>query len=230
VIPCGVNLDLFRPAERAAARERLGLAPDADIVLYVGRFAPVKGLDRLIVSVRQLRDRFSRLKLLIIGGDGSQAPNTQSLRGLVDRLEMNTAVRFEGRIEQPDLPLYYNAADLLAVPSHYESFGLVVLEALACGVPVAATPVGMVEAILQEGVNGAVAVSPEPDALGVAIARILDQSHEGGWSPRGIRTSAEAYGWPRVAAAVTDIYADLLAVHDPAQSPPDFAPCIGLPN
>jgi D-inositol-3-phosphate glycosyltransferase len=230
VIPCGVNLDLFQPSDRKAARRRLGLVPDDAIVLYVGRFAPVKGVDRLIASVREIRDRFAGLQVLIVGGDGKQAPGSKLLMDLADRSGLKAVIRFMGRVEQSDLPVYYNAADLLALPSRYESFGLVVLESLACGIPVVATPVGMVESIVQEGVNGTVTASADPGDIGNGIARVLAQSHEKGWCATKIRATAENYGWPRVAAAVTDIYEALRQEHDPAQSPPAYAPCIGLPN
>lgn len=230
VIPCGVNLDLFRPSDRTAARRDLGLAPDGDIVLYVGRFAPLKGLERLLRAINTLRPRFPDLQLLIVGGDGRQAASTQSLRAIVRRLDISDAVRFTGRIKQQDLPPYYAASDLLAVPSYYESFGLVVLEALACGTPVVTTPVGAVDAIVQDGVNGTI-VYPEDDRdFADGIARILIQSAEGRLDARRIRSTAKPYDWPRVASAIAELYEAMLESHDPAQSPPAYAPCAGLPN
>lgn len=230
VIPCGVNLDLFRPADRTASRRLLGLSPDADIVLYVGRFAPLKGLDRLLSAFKLLRFRFPRLQLMIVGGDGPQAASSRSLTALTRRLAISDAVRFAGRVEQPELPPYYNAADLLVLPSHYESFGLVVLEALACGTPVVAAPVGAVESIIREGLNGIVLGSNDVPAIAEGIARMLIRSADRRLDSRQIRTTAEPYGWPRMAAAVAQAYEDLLAVHDPAQSPPLYSPCVGLSN
>ncbi|RJQ65626.1 MAG: glycosyltransferase family 1 protein [Desulfobacteraceae bacterium] len=231
VVPCGVNLELFRPADRIASRRHLEIAPDSDVVLYVGRFAPLKGLDRLIRAAGQLRSRFPKLHLLIIGGDGPQAPSSLNLIALAAQLGLADAVRFVGRVEQQDLPPYYSAADLLAFPSDYESFGLVVLEALACGIPVVATPVGAVESIIQDGVNGILIGSADDGAVAEGIARILAQPPERRPGNRQIRATAEAYGWQRVAAAVGDIYESLLEAHDPAQNPPVMAPCAGgLPN
>jgi D-inositol-3-phosphate glycosyltransferase len=230
VIPCGVNLDLFRPMDGAAARKRLGLSVDADVVLYVGRFAPLKGVERLLGAMALLRPRFPRLQLMIVGGDGPSAQSHQALAALADRLGIQDIVRFMGRVEQKALPPYYNAADVLALPSHYESFGLVVLEALACGTPVAATHVGAVERIVRENMNGAIVDGRQAEDVAVAIGRVLGKPRSRRLSATQIRATVNGYGWPRIAAAVEAAYEALLEIRDPAESAAVAAPCGGLYN
>ncbi len=210
IIPCGVNLDLFQPMDRSAARKRLCIDPDADLVLYVGRFAPLKGLDQLLSAVARLKTRLPRLHLLMIGGDGPDAENTRNLMGRASRLNVQERVTFAGRIDQHDLPAYYCAADLLALPSHYESFGLVVLEALACGTPVVATPVGAAESILIEGLNGTIATGPNSAAVAYGIARVLDPPRDQRPSQDRIRATVSGHGWNRIAESVTQKYLALL--------------------
>jgi D-inositol-3-phosphate glycosyltransferase len=229
VIPCGVNRDLFRPVATETARRHLGIAPDAQIVLYVGRFAPLKGVDRLVAAVSALRPRFPKLQLLIVGGDGPRAGSSRALTALAARLGIADAVTFKGRIEHQDLPPYYSAADLLAMPSYYESFGLVVLEALACGTPVVATPVGVAPAVIREGVTGTLVAGADPRDIAEGIARILGQPAVRRPDAASVRAAVQDYGWPRVARVVAEEYAQLLAMHDPTHATPAISPG-GWPN
>jgi D-inositol-3-phosphate glycosyltransferase len=204
VIPCGVNLERFKPLDRMAARAAVGLAPDDPVALYVGRFAPLKGLDLLLEAVARLNDRLPNLKLLVAGGDGPRSAGTLDLMAQAGRLGIASQVSFVGRVEHDDLPNYYNAADLLVVPSHYESFGLVVLEALACGTPVAATRFGAAETVLQPGCNGAVIGRPDTDAVAEAMHRELIRPPHQRWSRRQIRKTVAACDWRRIAAGVAE--------------------------
>lgn len=209
VIPCGVNLERFRPAAAGPVRARLGMEPGEALLLYVGRFAPLKGLDRLLEALLQVRER-RPARLLIVGGDGPEDPATRALRRQADALGLGPAVTFAGRIDQPDLPPYYGAADLLVVPSHYESFGLVALEALACGTPVVATPVGAMEAVLADGRAGTVVADATPAALAAGIEAVLARNEADRATPEAVRATVLEYGWPRVAAAVGREYAALV--------------------
>jgi D-inositol-3-phosphate glycosyltransferase len=205
VVPCGVNLDLFRPLDKAAARQQLGFSQDESIVLYVGRFAPVKGIDRLMEAIAYLQHH-QRLRLVIVGGDG--APEHQSFRSLARKLSIQDSVTFMGRIEQDDLPPYYSAADVLVVPSHYESFGLVALESLASGTPVVATKVGAMESILREGETGNVVKNGSPRSLAEGIEKFISGSN--GLSPHEVRTSVVRFSWANVASAIIDEYGAVL--------------------
>lgn len=228
VVPCGVNLDHFYPRPRPEARQRLGLSPDAEVVLFVGRFAPLKGLDALIEAVAALRPGRPDLQLIVAGGDGPLDDATQALHRKVRRLGLEGVVRFPGRVDPSDLPDYYSAADLLALPSHYESFGLVVLEALACGTPVAATPVGAGAAVVREGHNGVSIPAPEPRAVAHALARFFDTPADQRPSPHQVRASVQAYGWQGVADQLDRLYHAMIAAHHPADALPLRAGAGGL--
>ena len=149
VVPCGVNMDLFMPMERANVRKQLHLEHEKNIILYVGRIDPLKGIDRLLRASAHLRRR-KGFKLIIIGGNDHFQPELQRLKWFTRELGIQDLVMFAGRVKQEDLPLYYNAANVVVVPSYHESFGLVALESLACGTPVVATKVGGLENIIEE--------------------------------------------------------------------------------
>ena len=207
VVPCGVNLDLFRPMNQAKARRQLGFGQDESIVLFVGRFAPVKGVERLLEAIAYLQHH-QRLRLVIVGGDGNDAPELQGFRRLAQKLSIQDSITFAGRIEQNKLSTYYSAADVLVVPSRYESFGLVALESLASGTPVVATKVGAMESILREGETGHVVNNGFPRLLAKGIEKFI--SHSDGLSPQKIRASVTKYGWSNVASAIIDEYVAVL--------------------
>ena len=211
VVPCGVNLDLFRPFDKAMARQRLGFAPDESIVLFVGRFAPVKGIDRLLEAVAHLQHQ-QKLRLVIVGGDGHNTPGSQTLQRLSQNLGIGNSVTFAGRIKQDSLPPYYNAADVLVVPSRYESFGLVALESLASGTPVVATRVGAMEAILREGETGHVVSNGSPRLLAEGIEQFVSGPQL--LSADAIRSTVLRFSWANVASAIIGEYAAVLRQDD----------------
>ena len=206
LVPCGVDLALFQPRGRTAGRLRLGWPVDEETMLFVGRLAPLKGLENLIAALALLRPRHPRLTLRVVGGEEAQGP--PALMRRAQALGVCEAVRFMGRIDHTDLPFYYSAADLLALPSYYESFGLLVLEALACGTPVAATAVGVVPAMIREGLNGTVLTGPQPEAIAQGVAALLAKPGEPERAAH-IRRTVEHYGWPSVAADIEKIYCDM---------------------
>ena len=209
VAPCGVNLDLFEPIDRAAARSSLGFDENETILLYVGRFDPIKGIDRLLEAVTHLQDH-RQLRLVIIGGDGPDTPEYQNLQKMTHTLGIQNRVTFVGRIEQKRLPPYYSAADVLVVPSYYESFGLVGLESLACGTPVVATEVGAMRKIIRDGETGQIVTKANPRSLAKAIESIINRSGATKFSAGMIRASVLKFGWSNVAAAIIDEYDTLL--------------------
>ena len=206
VVPCGVNLDLFQPRDKHAARKMLGLAANTPTALYVGRFDPIKGIDRLLKAVAHLR-RQQRVHLLIVGGDGPETDEFQSLKNLARELGIEDSVTFVGRVEQKRLPPYYSAADTLVIPSYYESFGLVGLESLACGTPGVSTPVGAMSAILQNGKAGTLVENAEPARLAEGIAAIFARQQAGEFSAEKVRASVCQFGWKNVAADIINEYA-----------------------
>jgi len=210
VIPCGVDLDRFRPMDRAAARDRIGAGREENLILYVGRLAPEKGLDRLIRATAML-DRIPGLRLIVVGGDGEHDAAQRRMADLGRSCGIGGRVAFKGRIAQRELPFYYSAADLLALPSAYESFGMVALEALACGTPVAATRVGAMEDLLRNAANGRLSKDFCAASLASAIEELLRERATAPQRAAAVRRSVLAYDWSRVAADVRDVYRSSLA-------------------
>lgn len=213
VIPCGVNMDRFRPMDKKRVRSSLKMDGQSLVILFVGRFAPVKGLDLLLETVADLVPRYPRLELWVVGGDGPGAESTRALTDQADILGVASHLRLAGRVDHDDLPLFYNAADFLALPSFYESFGLVTLESLACGTPVAATLTGGARSIISEGLNGTLIHQSDMPSLAQGLERLLIQVQQQAFSTKQIRESVAGYGWDRIAASVLDTYDTLLTAH-----------------
>jgi D-inositol-3-phosphate glycosyltransferase len=204
VVPCGVNLNLFRPVDKVEARRRIGVPMDEAIALYVGRFAPEKGLERLLMAAACLRS-LPRLRFVIAGG-GNDDPDHQRIVQMSRDYGLSERVTFVGRVDQGDLPVFYSAADMLVVPSSYESFGMVALESLACGTPVVATPVGAMEEVVRDRGAGRLAPDLRPESLAAAIAGMRIERESLPAAPEAIRRSALRYNWSRVAADVLKVY------------------------
>ena len=150
--PCGVDLSLFRPLDQGEARKRLGLNGER-VFLYVGRLEPLKGLDLLLNTAAHL-DTCEPVRVLVVGGSADGDQEVDKLRSLAKTLKVDDVFDFVGRVDQEELPFYYNAADVCVVPSYYESFGLAALESMACGTPVVAARVGGLSTIVQHGRTG----------------------------------------------------------------------------
>lgn len=208
IVPCGVDLSRFHPIERERARRATGLGDARSVVLYVGRFAPIKGLERLVAAAAHLRWH-QGLRLVIIGGDGGGI--RADMGRLVKAAGLTDVVSFVGRVDHDLLPLHYSAADVLVLPSYYESFGLVALEALACGTPVVASRVGAMDAIIAGEASGLLVDDGSPRGFASAIERFLAPSVKGR-SREEIRSSVLGYSWARSASALVREYAHALHV------------------
>jgi D-inositol-3-phosphate glycosyltransferase len=209
IVPCGVDLNQFKPQDKISVRRQLTLPVDDPIILYVGRFSPIKGLDRLFKSVSFIT-RLSHSLLVMVGGDGERSPMSQHLKKKAQTFYIQDRVIFAGRVDQKILPLYYSAADVLVVPSYYESFGLVALEALACGTPVVTTSVGAMEDIVKKGVTGYVAPDSDPKKFAGYIEAILLQQKRNGLSPSTIQNSVSEFTWDRSASLLLEAYLSTL--------------------
>jgi D-inositol-3-phosphate glycosyltransferase len=208
IVPCGINLNLFKPTEKKAARNRLGFNPDDTILLYVGRFEPLKGMDRLLETIPHLK-HYKRLRLVIVGGDGDETAESRFLKQKTKELGIRNKVVFAGRVEQSNLPPYYGAADVLVVPSYYESFCLVGLEALACGCPVISTPVGAMENLIRESGAGFIVKSFLPQSMARGIESVINNAS---LPPADkIRESVLPYCWSNVAMDILEQYGSVLS-------------------
>ncbi len=209
VVPCGVNLELFKPVDKKYARQQLDLDREENIVLYVGRIDPLKGIDRLLLARAYLQNK-KEFKLIVIGDNNNLQPELQRLTWMSQNLGIQDSVIFAGRVEQEDLPLYYSAADVFVLPSYCESFGLVALESLACGTPVVATKVGGIESIIHEGQNGHLVKGDVPRSIANKIALLLSNPRDRVNSPDAIRESVTDYCWANVADALIEEYRAML--------------------
>ncbi len=207
VVPCGVNLDLFRPIDKAIALCHLGFDGE-EIILFVGRIDPLKGIDNLLRAITYLENQ--KLRLVVIGGDAQSQPELERLKDLSRSLGIDDSVAFYGLVKQEMLPYFYSAADLCVVPSHYESFGLVALESLACGTPVVATRVGCIESVIRHGETGYVVMDNTPRRLADKIALLLSLSNGKLGAPQSIRASVTGFSWSNIADAIVDQYGEVL--------------------
>ncbi len=209
LVPCGVNLDLFRSMAKGIARRRTGADLTAPLLLYVGRFAPEKGLERLIRAMSGL-GHIPRLRLVVVGGDGGRDPATRKMKELSRASGAAGSIRFVGRVDQKELPSYYSAADLLVLPSGYESFGMAAIEAMACGTPVVATRVGAMEEIVRSGINGELVDGFNPSAIADTVSGWLLRSPGSPPHSTAIRRSVRRFDWARIAAKVLKVYAEVM--------------------
>ncbi|MEU2347189.1 D-inositol-3-phosphate glycosyltransferase [Modestobacter sp. NPDC049651] len=208
VIPPGVDLRRFRPGDRQAARRRIGVAPDAVVLLFVGRIQPLKAPDLLLQAAAEmlaadpaLRDR---LEVLVVGApSGSGLTEPRRLQELAVSLGITDVVRFLPPQPPEQLADHYRAADVAVVPSHNESFGLVALEAQACGTPVVAAAVGGLCTAVDDGVSGLLVGSRDPADYASAIGRVLGRRE---LLAAGARRHAAAFSWDRTVDSLVGAY------------------------
>ena len=218
----GVDLKLFKPMDRQAARHRLGIAQDANVVLYVGRIEPFKGPDILVRALAEMRST-SRVQLILVGGEPGDAGN-EWLRQVAEDAGVESHIRWQPATIQTGLPDYYAAADLCAMPSRHESFGLVALEAMACGTPVVASAAGALRSLILDGTTGCLVSGQTPAAFARCIEELLSASRGRAEMGAAAREWAERFHWDRAVEEVRAGYdAALLSF---AQRPP-VAPCAG---
>jgi len=216
IIPPGVDTSRFYPIPANEAREFIGVDPDKKLVLFVGRIEPLKGLDTLIKAMScQHTANLGQVTLAVIGGDPNASSEEMTaemarIQQLSNDLCMGRMVAFLGKRAQDTLPYYYSAADVLVMPSHYESFGMVALEAMACGTPVIASQVGGLAFLVKDGETGFHVPDQDPEALCEKLLILLSNSH-----PRetmGLCASeyAKDYAWANVATQVMEVYKSLV--------------------
>jgi D-inositol-3-phosphate glycosyltransferase len=215
IVPCGVDLHRFQPHDTAEARSILGLpAQPTPLVLLVGRIEPLKGIDALIRAVaitRQQHPQLANLEAVIVGGASDQQPdqwNTEQRRLDQIRHELGIAhaIKFVGARPQSQLSLYHAAADVVTMPSHYESFGMAALEAMASGRSVIATNAGGPATIITHGVNGLLTPPDNAEELAKQLAYVLCDSHTAYQLGMAARQRAERYGWSNIGCDILDIY------------------------
>jgi len=211
VIPCGVDTTLFQPHDRLQARQALALPASAPCVLFVGRLQPLKGLDTLLRAVDRARQQYPTLRALIVGGgvdvdDPHEAEELGRLRALAEALHLTSHITFLKAQPQERLAQYYAAADVFVMPSHYESFGMVVLEAMACGTPVVASRVGGLASTVLHERTGLLAPVGDWQGFAEAIVRLLASPSLHALCAQASVQRAQAYAWPRVVERNVQLY------------------------
>jgi D-inositol-3-phosphate glycosyltransferase len=218
-VPPGVDLDVFRPSDNRAARARLGLPPDAVVLLFAGRIQALKAPDivlraaaRLVATDPTLRER---LVVAVVGApSGTGTAEPEHLQKLAGALGIADLVRFERPVPQPVLADYYRAADLTLVPSHTESFGLVAVESQACGTPVVAARIGGLRTAVADGASGLLVDGHDPGDYADAVRRLLADEAQRARLSRGAVVQASRFGWGVTAAQVLDVYREAASGQD----------------
>ena len=215
IIPCGTDIHRFGSIDKQQARASLGISPETKVVFYVGRFDQRKGIETLVRAIgrSQLRGN-ADLKLIIGGGSRpgqSDGMERDRIESIVDDLGMRDFTIFPGRLGDDVLPTYYAAADVCVVPSHYEPFGLVAIEAMASATPVVASDVGGLQFTVVPEQTGLLAPPKDDVAFAAAIDRILSNPTWRNQLGQAARKRVETkFSWDGVASQLSELYTELL--------------------
>ena len=207
----GVDLGVFRPGSAAAARRKLGLPADAVVLLFAGRIQPLKGPDVVLRAaahlLRSVPALAGRLVPVFVGGpSGSEVGAPGRLGTLAAALGIGDQVRMEPPCPQAELAEWYRAASVVLVPSHSESFGLVALEAQACGTPVVAAAVGGLRTAVRDRFSGILVDGHDPVVWARVLAGLIASPARLAALSRGALEHASGFGWPATADRLIEVY------------------------
>jgi D-inositol-3-phosphate glycosyltransferase len=216
VINPGVSLSVFRPGSQAEARQRLGLPADGVVIVFAGRVQPLKAPDLVLhTAARMIADDPSlagRLTIAFVGGpSGAGRADPDGLTELAARLGLAGLVRLEPPCPQPELANWYRAATLVMVPSYSESFGLVAVEAQACGTPVVAAAVGGLRTAVRDGVSGVLVDSRDPARYARAVRELIARPQTLARLSAGAREHASRFGWSATVDRLLDLYSGVMS-------------------
>jgi D-inositol-3-phosphate glycosyltransferase len=216
VINPGVDLTVFRPGSQREARQRLGLAQDGVVLVFAGRVQPLKAPDIVLRAAAQMiRDDptlAGRLTLAFVGGpSGTGRADPDRLTGLAATLGIGGTVRLEPPCPQPELADWYRAASVVMVPSYSESFGLVAVEAQACGTPVVAASVGGLRTAVRDGFSGVLVDSHDPARYARAVRDLIAEPAALARLSRGARQHASRFGWSETVDGLLHMYGAVMS-------------------
>jgi len=216
IIPLGVDTSHFYPIPDDEAKEFIGVPPCDRMLLFVGRIEPLKGIDILIQAIARLRDQDGKVCLVVIGGEpdaGSKLKSVEMARllKLRDEAGLTDLITFLGKRSQDSLPYYYSAAEAVVVPSQYESFGMVALEAMACGTPVVASEVGGLAFLVQDGVTGFTVPVDDPLALADRLSTLLNDPALRNRLGMNASEIAKGYAWENIVVQIANLYQNVVA-------------------
>lgn len=212
IIPPGVDHAFFSPGDRGGARRALGMG-DEPTILFVGRIQPLKGLD---VAVGALTELSPEVRLVIVGGPSGPSGVTEldKVTSLVRSTGLDDRVRFVEPQPHHLLSTFYRAADVVVVPSRSESFGLVALEAAACGTPVVAAEVGGLRSLVVDSVTGFLISSRDPADYAKRLNQILDDRELAASMGAAAALRAKEYSWPVAASLLVEVYTEVAGTVD----------------
>ncbi len=219
IIPPGVDTEHFYRIPADESKAVIGICANCRMFLFVGRIEPLKGVDTLIRAIAILKEKglMTQLpySLSIIGGEPDLSPLEMNaemarLKLLCHNLSLDDMVVFLGKRSQDSLAYYYSAAEAVIMPSHYESFGMVALEAMACGTPVVASQVGGLAFLVQEGVTGYVIPDGDPEILADRLARLIIEPALSQKLGLQAEECAQEYAWPKITARIFELYKTVL--------------------
>ena len=207
VIPCGIDLKLFKPQNQQQAREKLGLKRYQPVLLFVGRLDPFKGPDLLLRSAAMMEEK---AQIMIVGGKSSDDNDIEQLKELAAQLKISNRVHFIGARPQHELPVIYSAADVTVVPSYHESFGLAAVESLACSTPVVATRTGGLTTVIQNNETGLL-VPRCPGFFAERLDSLLQNPTLLKQMSQAARPSVLQFSWKNVASKVQAMYEEVIS-------------------
>lgn len=217
IIPPGVDLERFHPIDKVEAKKHVGIPCGDKNIMFAGRIEPLKGIDTLIQAMALIKQRYPDIVentcVAIIGGDPwADNPDMEMarLQAMRQVLGIHDIIVFLGAKDQDVLPNYYAAAEMVIMPSHYESFGMVALEAMAMGRPVIASEVGGLAFLIHDGINGYHVPTRDPEALAERIYELLTNDECREQMGRLARKNAEQFDWPVIATQLLSVYRHLL--------------------
>jgi D-inositol-3-phosphate glycosyltransferase len=212
VVAPGIDLATFQPLDRADARRKVGYGPGR-LLLFVGRLERLKGVETAIRALALLRDRaHDDLRLIVLGEDVRDGDESEKerLKGVASALGVRDRVDFLGSVAHHELPYFYGAADVCVMPSYSESFGLVALEAQACGRPVVASGVSGLRSVVRDEVSGYLIDGHDPAAYAERIGRLLADPELAQQMGRRGRLLAQRFSWTRTADRLEGLFENVI--------------------
>lgn len=226
IIPIGVDTDIFKPMNQKTARRALGISNSSKIIIFVGRIDENKGVTILLQSMPAIIAKYPQVKLLLVGGEKSQnqvGSEVYELKKLAKELKIAASIIFVGQVDQEDLSVYYSAADVCAVPSFYETFGIVPLESMACTTPVVASQTGGLVFTVKDDISGYLTKPKDPIDLSKKIMQVFEKG-KNYFAPKCLSEVKENFLWENIAQEYIRSYKQAINKFRKSYPQKQFAP------